>query len=138
LIPQGYHSGGASYALSRESLRRFYEAHQDPFSRCRKDGGDEDVEIARCLRNHGVYPGKSLDEHDRELFHPLPFSHHFRGMFPDWLQIIAENPLKSVSKSYHCFVTNIDKVNSYSSTRTMNVAANEVFRFIMFLLKNNT
>jgi hypothetical protein len=83
--------------LSRESLRRFYEAHQDPNTTCHLDGGSEDVEIAKCLRTKGVYPGKSLDEQNRELFHPLPFSHHFRGLFPDWMDALAENPLQKVS-----------------------------------------
>ncbi|CAF3690758.1 unnamed protein product [Rotaria sp. Silwood1] len=98
-IPKGYHSGGASYVLSRESLRRFYEAYNDPISNCTKDGGAEDIEIARCLRTKGVYPGKALDKENRELFHPLPFADHFQGFFPDWLVKRAENPLQSY---YNC------------------------------------
>ncbi|CAF0755564.1 unnamed protein product [Adineta ricciae] len=95
IVPKGYHSGGASYVLSKESLRRFYTAHTNPNSSCRKDGGAEDVEVAKCLRNEGVYPGKSLDDQNRELFHPLPFHDHFRGSFPDWMLSYAENPLEA-------------------------------------------
>lgn len=96
LVEQGYHSGGAGYVLSRESLRRFAFVHQSTLNTCSKDGGSEDVEIARCLRKLGVYPGKSLDDLGRERFHPLPFSHHIQGLYPDWLYDLAENPLKKV------------------------------------------
>ena len=53
--------------------------------------------MAKCLRTKGVYPGKSVDEQNRELFHPLPFISHFRGLFPDWLYGYAENAPQTVS-----------------------------------------
>jgi hypothetical protein len=62
-----------------------------------KDGGrGEDVEIADCLRKKNVYPGKSIDKYNRERFHPLPFSNHFLGRFPSWLNRSAENKPLSV------------------------------------------
>lgn len=82
--------------LSREALRRFYQAHQDPKSACAKDGPQEDVRIALCLRTVHVFPGKSVDKHNRELFHPFSMGTHFAGTFPDLLKSDAENPPASV------------------------------------------
>ncbi len=96
-MTKGYHSGGASYVFSQESLRRFYQAYQDPASNCRKYRGSEDIKIAKCLRSKGVYIGNSLDTRNRELFHPLPLIHHFHGASPEWLSSDAENPLPAVS-----------------------------------------
>ncbi len=84
--------------MSREALRRFYEAHHEQNSTCLKDGGrGEDVAIADCLRKKHVYPGKSIDKYNRERFHPLTFSAHFLGQFPRWLRNFSENKLLSVS-----------------------------------------
>ena len=99
MIPRGYQSGGAAYVLSRESMKRFYEAHQKPNTVCAKDGGPEDIEIARCLRSVGVYPGKSIDEFNRERFHSFSFANHFFGNVPSWLNSYAENPLSRVGET---------------------------------------
>lgn len=87
--------------MSQESLKRFYRAHQIPDNKfCRVNAlGVEDVEIAKCLRSQGVYPGNSSDEHGRELFHPLQFRHHFTGAVPSWIKRYAANPIRSVSIS---------------------------------------
>ena len=90
-MSKGYHSGGGGYVLSREALKRFYQAHKNPNTTCVKDGGAEDVEIAKCLRTQGVYPGKSIDKYNRERFHPAAFTSHFIGPVPDWLHSYAEN-----------------------------------------------
>ena len=85
------HAGGAGYVLSREAIKRFYQAHHEPNTTCVKDGGAEDVEVAKCLRTKNVYPGISLDKYNRERFHHLSFASHFRGQFPDWFIEHAEN-----------------------------------------------
>lgn len=134
MVWKGFHSGGASYVLSRESLRRFKQAHDDPNSNCRRDGGNEDVEIAKCLRTKGVFPGTARDDKNRELFHPLPFTYHFSGAFPEWLVIFSENPPESVSL--------LKKLFSYLSMyfflfRVSIVVVIKQYHFIMFILKSN-
>jgi hypothetical protein len=79
-------------------VKRFYQAHQEPNTTCVKDGGAEDIEIAKCLRTKGVYPGKSIDKNNRERFHHLSFASHFRGRFPDWFIEHAENKPVAVSR----------------------------------------
>ncbi len=84
--------------MSREALQRFYQVQQSPNQTyCQTEHGAEDVEIGKCLRAKGVQVGKSLDENNRELFHPLIFHDHFRGSVPDWLIKNAENAVQSVS-----------------------------------------
>ena len=70
--------------------------------------GIEDLEIGRCLRQQGVYMGKSTDEHNRELFHPFTFQRHFSGLYPKWLNRYAENPVQSVSD----FLFDFNKLSS--------------------------
>ncbi len=79
-------------------MKRFYQEHQKPNTTCLKDGGSEDVEIAKCLRKIGVYPGKSVDKYNRERFHPGSFLAHFLGPIPNWLYSYAENKPETVNQ----------------------------------------
>lgn len=60
--------------------------------------GTEDVEVAKCLRKLGVYPGNSTDDLGRERFHPLSLTAHYNGDFPPWLYKYASNPVQKVTK----------------------------------------
>ncbi|EDO46406.1 predicted protein, partial [Nematostella vectensis] len=71
----GYHSGGAGYVFSKETLRRFAKLLKDE-KRCPLESFAEDVEVGRCLAKEGVSPGDTRDSRMRETFHPFPPEHH--------------------------------------------------------------
>ncbi|XP_055356728.1 glycoprotein-N-acetylgalactosamine 3-beta-galactosyltransferase 1-like [Paramacrobiotus metropolitanus] len=75
-VDGGYMSGGAGYVLSREAVRRLIERGLNK-QRCRNDsGGDEDLEMGRCLERVNVKPKNSRDEHDRGRFFPFNITYH--------------------------------------------------------------
>jgi glycoprotein-N-acetylgalactosamine 3-beta-galactosyltransferase len=96
IVEKGYHSGGAGYLLSNEALARIGSKLNSNMTFCRNTG-TEDVDVARCLRLLGVYPGNSTDELGRERFHPLSFHGSFFGYFPDWLFKYALNAPQKVN-----------------------------------------
>ena len=72
-----YLSGGAGYVLSKEALRRFVETGLNDPELCRQDaGGQEDVEMGKCLENIGVEAGDSRDPEGRKRFFPFVPEHH--------------------------------------------------------------
>ncbi|KAH8418836.1 hypothetical protein KR222_011475 [Zaprionus bogoriensis] len=89
-----YMSGGASYVLSREALRRFMEQAYDAGRLCpeAKRMGIEDFYMGICLQNVGVHlidSARALAEDDRPKFFPLDFESFLsnaNASIPDWLR----------------------------------------------------
>ncbi|CAH1109952.1 unnamed protein product [Psylliodes chrysocephalus] len=76
-VKQGYMSGGAGYALSREALKRFIEIGLNNATNCYKGfNGDEDVEMGKCMEAVNVTAGDSRDSLGRERFFPFVPEHH--------------------------------------------------------------
>ncbi|KAK0160572.1 hypothetical protein PV328_007970 [Microctonus aethiopoides] len=76
-VKQGYMSGGAGYVLSKEALRRFIEDSLPDKDKCRQDnGGDEDVEMGKCLNNVEVKAVDTRDGYGRGRFFPMIPEHH--------------------------------------------------------------
>ncbi len=103
IVENGYHSGGAGYVLSRESLLRLGKKLNQNYKFC-PNTGTEDVDIAQCLRLLKVYPYKSIDNAQRERFHPMDLAYHFEGYFPDWLYSYSSNQVKNVRLIFKLFV----------------------------------
>nr|KAG5708742.1 hypothetical protein BaRGS_031896 [Batillaria attramentaria] len=78
---EGYMSGGASYAISREALRLVNEQGIQK-DKCAKSGRYEDVEVAKCLHTAGVASHVSRDRFGRDMFHPLRPRIHIVGPIP--------------------------------------------------------
>ncbi|XP_076094875.1 glycoprotein-N-acetylgalactosamine 3-beta-galactosyltransferase 1-like isoform X1 [Mytilus galloprovincialis] len=82
-VKQGYYSGGAGYVLSKEALTRLVAKGKNK-TLCQQDGGNEDVEIGRCLENLGVKTLNSTDALGRTRFHCFDPETHLFGLYPDW------------------------------------------------------
>ncbi|EDV94074.1 glycoprotein-N-acetylgalactosamine 3-beta-galactosyltransferase 1 [Drosophila grimshawi] len=89
-----YMSGGASYVLSREALRRFMNEAYDSDKICpeAKKMGIEDFYMGICLQNVGVHlidSSHALPNDERPKFFPLDvvnYVYNANGSIPDWLQ----------------------------------------------------
>ena len=104
IVDSGYHSGGAGYVLSKEAMLRLGKKLSENYKFC-PNTGTEDVDVAKCLRLLKVYPNSSIDNSQRERFHPLDIEYHYQGGFPDWMYAYAANPVKNVRYNhsiYYC------------------------------------
>ncbi|KAL7549258.1 hypothetical protein ACHAWF_012522 [Thalassiosira exigua] len=88
-----FNSGGAGYALSQETLRK-YMTVKDDARHCfaKTHTSMEDVMIARCLRHLGISFTDTRDAKGRERFHPFAPGSHLNweppgdDEEPDWYE----------------------------------------------------
>ncbi|TMS32303.1 hypothetical protein L596_000164 [Steinernema carpocapsae] len=86
-VKNGFADGGA-YVISRETLRMFYNEMKDNATLCPEiHRAEEDQELAKCLSKIGIYPGESIDEDGKLLFHHF---HPLELMNPFLLQFIMK------------------------------------------------
>ncbi|XP_060085085.1 glycoprotein-N-acetylgalactosamine 3-beta-galactosyltransferase 1-like [Ylistrum balloti] len=89
-VTQGYMSGGAGYVINKQALKQVVE-RGFKFNHCREDGGDEDVEIGKCLQASNVTVFSSLDKFQRETFHTDSPWEHTLGLQPEYLDRYSRN-----------------------------------------------
>lgn len=74
---QGYMSGGASYVLSKQAVKRFVEdGITDPTMCYEGNDHSEDVELGKCMEKLKVEAGDSRDDEGHDRFYPLPMTYH--------------------------------------------------------------
>uniref|UniRef100_A0A8R1IC90 N-acetylgalactosaminide beta-1,3-galactosyltransferase n=1 Tax=Caenorhabditis japonica TaxID=281687 RepID=A0A8R1IC90_CAEJA len=75
-LKNGYNGGGAGYVLSRAALKIFAEQLYQNSTLC-PDDIYEDVGIARCLANVGIYPEDTRNAHGQNRFNTFSPSDTF-------------------------------------------------------------
>jgi len=83
-----FNSGGAGYILNRVGLEYLVKSLDQPFCRPNLKTFAEDVQVATCLRYHGIHPYDTQDDWGRERFLPFSPGQHLRYKVPpktpDW------------------------------------------------------
>ncbi|KAF1752242.1 hypothetical protein GCK72_018796 [Caenorhabditis remanei] len=90
-LTNGYNAGGAGYIISRAALKIFAEKLYPNATLC-PDDIYEDVGIARCLANAGIYPEdtrNSLGQNRFNTFSPTETFHQSKASI-DWVKYLEK------------------------------------------------
>ena len=93
-------SGGAGYVFSNAGLKLLVEKGLQVKGTCQEKGSFEDVEVGRCATKAGVRIYSSLDQFERESFHPDNLKDFLPGPPQQWLFYYSRNKPKGVSNTY--------------------------------------
>ena len=93
-----YRSGGAGYILSNGAMKAIGAKLHEKTRFCRNTG-TEDADIGDCLGNLEVKVEPSVDDEQRERFHPFSISTHIHGAYPSWIYQMSEYPVKKGRES---------------------------------------
>lgn len=100
-LKNGYNAGGAGYILSRAALKIFAEKLYPNSTLC-PDDIYEDVGIARCLSNAGIYPEDTRNSHGQNRFNtfsPTETFHQTKASV-DWVKYLEK-------KGYEAFANDL-------------------------------
>ncbi|KAK3108735.1 hypothetical protein FSP39_014498 [Pinctada imbricata] len=89
-VKQGFYSGGAGYVLSKEALRRLSTTGNNP-QVCKQDGGQEDLNVGKCMEKLGVRIVNTTDALGRTRFHCYSLEAHLFGNYPQWYYVHDAN-----------------------------------------------
>ena len=71
----GYNTESTGYVFSKETLRTFIRALNNP-DKCIEKSELDDSNVGKCLSAFGVHPSDSRDSNGRETFHPFAPEYH--------------------------------------------------------------
>ncbi|ETN81407.1 hypothetical protein NECAME_17900, partial [Necator americanus] len=89
-----YHSGGAGYVLSRDSVKRLVGRGFAKFPICNKKNAHEDVFLGTCLNKLNVTFVDGADKNGAYRFHAVALYDFLDNHVPNWLRNKSKTKLK--------------------------------------------